>query len=260
MGRKKVGLALSGGAARGFAHIGVLKMLIENDIPIDMVAGTSAGSIVGGALASGMSIDQMIEMARNIGWTDAGRPSLSPLGLFSNEPMGRYLAKYFPVTRFEELPIPFAAIACDLETGDEVVMNDEGDVIFAIKASCAVPGVFVPPTDSEDRMLVDGGAVRPLPCGILTKMGADIVIAVDVLACGSSFRSKPRTALGVTIQAAMTIIRTVSKNQHYKADIVIKPEIAHLRPDELGKRDEFIELGIEAAKVRIDEIKNLIRN
>lgn len=258
MARKKIGIALSGGAARGFAHVGVLKVLVENGIPIDMVAGTSAGSIIGGAVASGMSIDDIENMARSVGWTDIGRPSLSPLGLLSNEPLGRYLAMHFPVTRFEEMPIPFAAIACDLQTGDEVALKDKGDAIFAIKASCAVPGIFTPSTDEEDRMLVDGGAVRPLPCSILTKMGADVIIAVDVLACGSTFRSKPRTALGVSIQAAMTIIRTVSRNQHYRADIVIKPEIAHLRPDELGKRDEFIKLGEDAALAMIDSIGVLL--
>lgn len=258
MARKKIGLALSGGAARGFAHVGVLRLLVENGVPIDMVAGTSAGSILGGAIASGMSIEKIENMSRSIGWTDIGRPSLSPLGLLQNEPLGRYLAKHFPVTRFEEMPIPFAAIACDLQTGDEVVLKDKGDAIFAIRASCAVPGIFTPSTDEDDRMLVDGGAVRPLPCSILKKMGADVIIAVDVLACGSTFRSKPRTALGVSIQAAMTIIRTVSRNQHYRADIVIKPEIAHLRPDELGKRDEFIELGADATLILMDRIKVLL--
>jgi NTE family protein len=257
MARKKIGLALSGGAARGFAHIGVLKVLIENDIPIDMVAGTSAGSIVGAALASGMSIDDMLKMSSEIRWGDVGRPSLSPMGLLSSVPMARYLARHLPVDRFEDLKIPFAAIACDPMTGDEVVLKDKGDLIHAVRASCAVPGIFVPPKDGG-RLLVDGGAVKPLPCDTVRDLGADVVIAVDVLACGSSFRSNPRTALGVTIMSAMTLIRMASMFQHIHADVVIAPEIAHLRPDELGKRDEFIRLGEKATLESLGEIKKIL--
>lgn len=257
MAEKKVGLALSGGGARGFAHVGVLKVLIENGVRVDMIAGTSAGSIMGGALAAGMSIGEILDMSRNIGWTDLGRPSLSPLGLFSNEPMGRYLAKYFSTTRFEELSLPFAAIACDLATGGEVVYKETGDVIEAIRASCAVPGVFLPVDTADGRTLVDGGAVKPLPCDTLRDMGADVVIAVDILACGSNFRSKPRTGIGVAFQSALTLIRAAARLQHFHADIVIAPEIAHLRPDEIGKRDEFIELGEKAGIENLDAVQNL---
>lgn len=253
--KKKIGLALSGGGARGFAHIGVLKVLVEKNIPVHMIAGTSAGSIVGGAFASGMAMDEIVSMARSIGWTDLGRPSLSPLGFFSNEPMGRFLERNFPVSSFEKFPIPFAAVACDLDTGEQVILKDAGDAIFAIRASCAVPGVFMPLVE-DGRMLVDGGSVKPLPCDILREMGADIVIAVDVLSCGSSFRSRPRTALGVTIQSAMTLIRTASRNQHYLADIIVEPQIAHLRPDEIKKCDEFIELGAKAAIAKIEALSD----
>ncbi len=257
MVRRKVGLAFSGGAARGFAHLGVLKVLIENGIPIDMVAGTSAGSIVAAALASGMSVKEMLKMADGIGWKDVGRPSLSPLGLLSNAPLGRYLARHFPVDRIEELKLPFAAVACDPLTGEEVVLKDAGDLIFAVRASCAVPGIFAPPKDGG-RFLVDGGTTKPLPCDTVRDLGADVVIAVDVLACGSNFRSNPRTALGVTIMSAMTLIRMATIFQHMHADVVITPAIAHLRPDELGKRDEFIKLGEAAAEAHLDEIRKLI--
>lgn len=258
MAEKRIGLALSGGGARGFAHVGVLKVLVESGVRIDMVAGTSAGSIIGGALAAGMSVDEILEMSRNVGWTDLGRPSLSPLGFFSNEPMGRYLAKCLPAKRFEDLPLPFAAIACDLDTGGEIVLKNSGDVIEAIRASCSVPGVFVPVTTADGKMLVDGGAVKPLPCDTLREMGADIVIAVDVLACGSNFRSKPRTGLGVTIQSALTLIRSAARLQHFHADIVIAPELAHLRPDEIGKREEFIELGENAAQDNLDALRSIL--
>jgi NTE family protein len=259
MTRKKIGLALSGGGARGFAHIGVLTVLAENNIPIDMIAGTSAGSIVGGAFAAGMSPGRIAAMAAATRWTNMVRPSLSPLGILSNAPMGGFLAKHFPVGRFEDLAVPFAAVACDLAKGDEVILKDNGDLIFAIRASCAVPGVFAPLTESDGRMLVDGGVVSPMPVDAVRRMGAEVVIAVDLLACGATFRSKPRTAFGMTFQSAMSLLRAASRNQHYQADIVIAPQIAHLRPDEIKKREEFIFLGDLAAREQIDEILTLLQ-
>ena len=129
---KKIGLALSGGGARGFAHIGVLKVLAEHNVRIDMIAGTSAGAIVGGAYAAGMSAEDVVKMASKIGWTNMTRPSLSPLGMLSNAPMGSFIEREFPVNTFEALQIPFAAVACDFESGEEIVLRDSGDLPFAI--------------------------------------------------------------------------------------------------------------------------------
>ena len=255
MEAKKVGIALSGGGARGFAHIGVLKALADNDIPIDLVSGVSAGSFVGGALAAGMSVEELIEVGRKISWFSVAGFSYSPRGLLSNAAMGKFIEKHFPARRFEELKIPFAAVACDLETGDEVVMRDEGDLAFAIRASCAIPGVFVPLIDDEGRSLIDGGAATPMPTKAVRKLGADIVIAVDVLTCGSSFWGKPSTLVGTFFQSAMLMIRAASKNQHYRADVVIEPQIAHIRPDEIAKREELMELGEQAALEKIGLIK-----
>ena len=257
--RKKIGLALSGGGARGFAHIGVLKVLVENNIPIDMIAGTSAGSIIGGAFASGMSVDQILDMSAKVGWTNMTRPSMSPIAILSNAPMGNFLANHFPVTRFEDLKIPYAAVACDLERAQEVVLRDSGDLIFAIQASCAVPGVFVPLTDENGRTLIDGGAVSLTPIDAVRELGADIVIAVDLLACGSNFRGKPWTALGMVIQSAMIVLSKSSKNQKAPAQVSIEPRIAHLRADEIGKREEFIVLGEAIAREKLGEIVAAIR-
>ena len=259
MTRKKVGIALSGGGARGFAHVGVLKALADNGIPIDLVSGVSAGSFVGGAIASGLTADEIIEIGRKISWFGVAGFSYSPRGILSNAPMGKFIEQHFPVTRFEDAKLPFAAVACDLATGDEVVMRDEGDLAFAIRASCAIPGVFVPLIDDEGRSLIDGGAATPMPTRAVRKLGAEIVIAVDVLTCGSSFWGKPVTLVGTFFQSAMLMIRAASKNQHYRADVVIEPQIAHIRPDEIGKRDELIALGEEAAIEKIDQIKSLLQ-
>ena len=257
MVRKKVGLAFSGGAARGFAHLGVIKVLREHDIPIDFIAGTSAGSFAGGALASGANIEEIIEMSRKISWFKMSGFSFSPKGFLSNASLGAFVKENFPVSRFEDLPIPFAAVACDLETGKEVILKDSGDLAEAIRASCAIPGVFAP-IEHDGKLLIDGGVVANVPTKAVRKLGAEVVIAVDVLASGSSYWGKPNTLLGIFFQSAMMLLRTASKAHHYRADVVIIPQLAHLRPDEIGKMDEFIKAGEEAALEKIDEIKSLI--
>ncbi len=258
MTRKKVGLALSGGGARGFAHVGVLKVLIENDIPIDMIAGTSAGSIVGGAFAAGMSIDEILAMAAKVGYANMMLPSVAMGGMFTNAPMGRFLQAHLPTTRFEDLKLPFASVAYELASSEIVIGKESGDLITAICASCAVPGVFAPVRDEKGRLLVDGGVVSPLPVETVRSLGADVVIAVDLMACGASFRQDPRTSVGIMIRSALTLLKIAAAHEAEDADVVIEPAIAHLRPDQIGKRDEFIELGEEAARTRIDEIKKMI--
>jgi NTE family protein len=257
MTRKKIGLALSGGAARGFAHLGVMKVLAEHDIPIDFIAGTSAGSFAGAAFASGMSVAEIMAFSREINWRTIAGFSYSPKGILSNAPMGNFIKKHFPFRTFEDLPVPFAAVACDLETGKEVMIS-EGDLPFAVRASCAIPGVFMPLEDDDGRKLIDGGVVAAVPTKAVKKLGAEIIIAVDVLACGNTYWGSPSTLLGIFFQSAMMLLRAASKAHHYRADVVIIPQIAHLRPDEMGKMDEFIKLGEEAALEKIDEIKKLI--
>src|SRR5438046_2700037 len=119
--RPTIGLALSGGAARGMAHVGVLRALAENGIGIDYVAGTSAGSLVGGALAAGMPLDEIEDLGRKLRWRDIGRVTMSRLGIQSNDRLEQYLRARLPILRFEELPIPFAAVATELKTGAAVV-------------------------------------------------------------------------------------------------------------------------------------------
>ena len=258
MPRKKIGLALSGGGARGFAHIGVLKVFAEHSITFDMIAGTSAGSIIGGALAAGMSVDEIIAMSEKVGYANMMRPTLGFGGMFSNAPMGNFIRRHFPVSRFEDLAIPFSAVAFDLANSERVVMSGSGDLVTAVRASCAVPGVFAPVRETNGRKLVDGGVVSPMPIDVVRAMGAEVVIGVDVLACGASFRKNSRTGVAIMIQSVLSMIRTNARNEHADADIVIVPQIAHLRPDQIGKRVEFIRFGEQAAKEKVGEIKRLL--
>lgn len=257
--RKKIGIALSGGAARGFAHLGVLRAFEKHEIPIDFIAGCSAGSFAGAAYAAGMSVDEIIETGKKIGWFNITKFSFSPKGLLSNAPIGDLIRKDFPCKTFEDLKIPFAANATNLETGKEMIFRDSGDLAFAVCASCAIPGVFAPLKDGDGQFYVDGGVVAPVPTKAVKKLGAEIVIAVDVLSSGATYWGTPTTLLGIFFQSAMMLLRTAAKHQHYRADVVIIPEIAHLRPDEISKMDEFIEAGERAALAKIDEIRKLIQ-
>lgn len=256
--RPKVGLALSGGAARGMAHIGVLRALVENEIPIDCVAGTSAGSLVGGAMASGLSLDDIEALAKGMRWRDVGRITMSRLGVQTNERLEQYLRERLPVTRFEELPIQFAAVATDLKSGQAVVMRDMGDVPFAIRASCAIPGWYIPVIDEIGRQLVDGGLVANVPSSIARSLGAEIVIAVDVNSEGAKFLGPSISLIGIVLQSMMLVQRTVSSYELKLADVVVVPRVGHIRWDEMGRAEELIKAGYEAAIEIIPEIREAI--
>jgi NTE family protein len=258
MNRPRIGLALSGGAARGIAHVGVLRALEENAIPIDAIAGASAGALIGGAYAAGLSIAQLEAMARKFRWRHISRFSFSRLGLQSNAPMEIFLRASLPVTRFEELRIPFAALATDLQTGTAVVFRDQGDLIIAIRASNCLPAFYVPVRDSEGRLLVDGGLVANLPISYTRDLGVDIVIAVDVGADGARFMDRPRTALGVMTQVFVAVERIVSNQEKERADLIITPKVGHIRWDETRRAEEFLKIGYETALESIDQIKDLI--
>lgn len=256
--RPRVGLALSGGGARGVAHVGVLKVLEEHRIPIDFVAGTSAGSLVGGAYAAGISVAELEQIGRSLRWRDMGRMTLSRLGVQNNARMEDFVRARFPVTRFENLRIPFAAVATDLRTGSAVVMSGEGDIAFAIRASCALPGWYVPVVDAEGHQLIDGGLVANIPTLAARSLGADIVIAVDVNSEGAKFLGPPQSAIGILIQSILLVQRTAATHQRHAADIIIDPLVGHIRWDEMRRADELINAGCEAALAVIDEIKRLL--
>jgi NTE family protein len=255
--RPTVGLALSGGAARGIAHAGVLRALAENKIPIDCIAGTSAGALVGAAWAAGMSIDDIEDLGRKMRWRNVGRLTLSRFGVQSNARLEQYMRARLPITRFEDLPIPFAAVATDLRSGTAVVLRDRGDVPFAIRASCTIPGWFVPVIDEEGRQLVDGGPVAVVPTTIARSLGADIVIAVDVNGAGATFLG-PTSIIGVLLHSMLVVQKAASHYQLSLADYVITPKIGHIRWDQIRRGDELIEAGYAAGMESAPAILALI--
>lgn len=256
--RPRIGLALSGGAARGIAHVGVLRALEEHAIPIDAIAGASAGALVGGSYAAGLTISALEDMSRKFRWRRTARFSFSRLGLQSNARMEDFLRARLPVTRFEELEIPFAAMVTDLRHGTAIVLRDTGDLAFAIRASACLPALYVPCRDDQGRLLVDGGLVANLPISYARDLGADIVIAVDVGADGARFMELPRTALGVLTQTFVAVERIVSNQEKANADLIIEPKVGHIRWDETRRAEELLQAGYDAAVESIDDIKKLI--
>jgi NTE family protein len=255
MKRPTIGLALGGGMARGCAHVGVLREFEKNNIPIDLIAGTSVGSLIGGAYASGLSADQIEKLALTIRWSDLGRVTVSKLGFNSSERTEEYVRSRFPIYEFDKLRMPFGAVACDLQTGKMVVFT-EGNLALAIRASCALP-VYYTPVLVNGRMMVDGGLVGHLPASVARTMGADIVIAVDV---NSQHQPIPQPIHMFTVMAqAMAIQGRSSVNYLYQdADLVIRPEIKHVRPEDLTKAAEMIAAGEAAARRVMPRLKKLI--
>lgn len=255
--RPRIGLALSGGAARGIAHVGVIRALEENEIPIDAIAGASAGALVGGAYAAGMTVDELEKMACAFRWRRTARLSFSRLGFQSNAPMEKFLREHLPVTRFEDLKIPFAALAMDLQKGTAVVFRDTGDLPFAIRASTCIPAVYTPARDNEGRWLVDGGLVASLPISYARALGVDSVIASDVNYDGVRFFSDPKTAVGVLAHTFAAVERIVADQDRPDADVLITPKVGHIRWDQTRRAEELVQAGYEAAIASIDRIKAL---
>lgn len=253
--RPVVGLALGGGMARGCAHVGVLRELERNEIPIDLLAGTSVGSLIGGAYCAGLSPDQIGEMAMTINWSDLGRPTVSLMGFYNSERTEDYVKKKFPVIEFEKTRIPFGAVATDIQTGKMVVFT-EGSIPLAIRASCAMP-VFYTPVTVNGRMMVDGGLVGHIPASVARMMGADIVIAVDINSQHLPI-PQPTNLFTIMSQALSVMGRSAARYIHADADVVIIPQIEHVRPDDLSKAAEMIVAGEEAARRVIPKIRKLL--
>jgi NTE family protein len=180
MSRKRLGLALSGGGARGVAHVGFLHVLDREGIPIDCIAGASAGSLAGAAYAGGIRGTELVELARQVRWRDLARPDRSRRGLFHLGPLEAFLVQHLGDVTFGDLELPYAALAADPGNGELVVLK-EGRLAPAVCASCAVPGVFVP-VDVGGRILVDGGVINNLPISAVRALGADVVVGVGLFA------------------------------------------------------------------------------
>lgn len=253
--RPVIGLALGGGMARGCAHVGVLRELERHQIPIDLIAGTSVGSLIGGAYCAGLSPDQVEQLALNISWSDLGRATVSLMGFYNSERTEDYVRKHFPITEFEKTRIPFGAVATDLQTGKMVVFT-EGSIPLAIRASCAMP-VFYTPVTVNGRMMVDGGLVGHIPASVARMMGADIVIAVDINSQHLPI-PQPTNMFSIMSQSLSIMGRSAVSYIYSDADVVVRPEIEDVRPDDLSKAAYMIAAGEKAVGRVIPKIRKLL--
>lgn len=250
---RQVGLVLSGGAVRGAAHLGVLQVFDEVGIQPDLVVGVSAGSVVGGLYSAGLSPVELQKTAREMHWNRLGRLTRPRLGFFDISRMETVIDELSGGVTFEQLKIPFAAVAVDIITGELVVFR-EGPLPRGIRASCSLPGIFSP-LEEGDRLLIDGGVLNNLPVGVARDMGADYVIAVDLLPPPISSVERPHNMFEMWSLAIYTIMRA-RYIEAQTADVLIQPDIAHTSFIDFGQTDSLAQKGREAALAHVARIKS----
>jgi NTE family protein len=253
--RPGIALALGGGFARGFAHLGVLTVLEQNRIPISHIAGTSVGSVFGAAYASGAPLARILATSRTIRFRDIARWSVSRLGLASNHRLADLIERVFDATQFEDMKIPLAVVATDLTTGDPVVFR-QGPLVDAIRASCAFPGLFEP-IQIGTRCLADGGLVAPVPTQAARQLGGTIVVGVSV-GVQDGHHGSPKNMFQVVARAVSAAQKHQLDTWERHADLVIRPDVNSLAWDDFAKANEAIEAGVRAAQLALPRIQKLL--
>src|SRR5450755_2178633 len=251
--RPRVGLALAGGFARGIAHVGVIRALINAGVPIDRVAGTSVGALIGACYCAGVPLNDMQRIAADTTFADFGRWTPSWLGLANNLRMERYLERFTPAKTFEELKTPLAIAASDINEGISVYYT-RGLLGPPMCGSCAYPGLFVP-IQFEGRTLVDGFLTSPVPVEGTLLLGADITIAVYLEA--GSFAS-PRTAADVISRSFSIIQRHADLAWRQQADVIVEPDVKPFVWDDFTRTDELIAVGEAATEAVIPQILKVL--
>jgi NTE family protein len=254
-GRPVIGVALGGGFARGIAHIGVLRVLEENEIPIDLLAGTSVGALVGAAYAAGTTLDELERQGMLTHFRDFGRWTISRMGMATNERLEGFLRKFTTLRTFEELKVPFGIVATDLVTGQTLCFT-KGELGPPLRASCAYPGLFIP-VEHEGRMLVDGFLTEHVPTGSLRHMGADVVIAVH-LDPGQPDQ-RPKNTIEV-IGRSFSIIQEQTPPRWLRhADVILQPAVKDIHWDDFQRTPELVAAGVAAARAALPEIRATLK-
>ena len=247
-----IGLALGGGFARGIAHVGVLKVLEEEGIPVRMIAGTSVGALIGAAYCSGVTIAELEEVAYKVRFTTFARWTLSRYGFASNDRMVSFLTRTLKVQTFEELRIPLGVTATDFNTGEGTVFTS-GSIIDPVRASCAYPGMFLP-VEIHGRWLVDGMLSHPVPTRPLRAMGAERVLAVQLKGQWSK-TTAPRHLFDVIGQSFAIAQDMMSSVWRSAADLVIEPDVAGFDYDDFKRAGELIRVGEVAMRRALPEVR-----
>jgi NTE family protein len=251
----RLALALGGGFARGLAHIGVLKVLEENQVRIHSLAGTSVGSLIAGGYASGVPLDEIQGVAGRVRWKDFGQWTLSRMGLATNQRLEAFVRRTFRALRFEDLKIPLAIVATDLLNGRAVVFTS-GPLGLAIRASCAYPGLFLP-VAYDGGWLVDGGLVSEVPTCVARDQGAEVVVGVALqnLQPGEAPKSVA-DVLGRSFSIAQQAAEPVWREC---ADLVVEPEVSEFRWDDFARCDQLVAAGEAAMRASLPRLRELLQ-
>lgn len=250
----KIAVVLGAGSSKGFAHIGVLKILESNKIPIHMIVGTSVGSVIGCLYAYGYDAFQLQKLSFSIEKGDIVDLVLPENGFIKGEKLEEWVNKTLKNTLIEKLKIPFYAVATDIQSGQEVAFGS-GNAGMAIRASSSIPGVFRP-VRIGDRMYVDGGVVSPVAVDVAKRFGADIVIAVDISTRVE--RAWPQNTIETILQSLNVMYEKLASLQLAKADVVIKPKVGHIGSADFSKRHEAILEGEKAALEVLPQIMRIV--
>ncbi len=251
-----IGLALGGGFARGIAHIGVLKVLEEENIPIQCVAGTSVGALIGAAYCSGLSIQECEEFAARVRFKHFARWTLSRFGFASNQRMIGFLNSLLKVKTFEDLRIPLAVTATDFSTGEGVVFHS-GPLVDPVRASCAYPGMFLP-VKIGGRLLVDGMLAYPVPTAPLREMGAGRVLAVSLKGKWTN-GDNPRHVFEVIGQCFAIAQEMNSSQWKPAADLVIEPDVHEFKYDDFEHSADLVRAGETAMRAVLPEVRKWLQ-
>ncbi len=250
----RVALALGGGAARGFAHVGVINVLEQAGIVPEIVTGTSAGAVVGAIYAAGYRAADLLRIASQLEQSDVRDLTLPDRGFVRGERLQGFINRAVQNRPIEKLNLRFAAVATDLQSGDAVLLRT-GDTGLAVRASSAVPGVFQP-VQIGDRQLVDGGLTQPIPVRAARALGAEVVIAVDI-SSQPAFR-RLASSIDVLLQTFSIMGRALAARELNDADVVIRPAIGQLKPTDFENRQLAIAQGERAAREALPQIRREI--
>jgi NTE family protein len=251
MSKKAVGLVLGGGATRGFAHIGVIKVLEEAEIPVDYVAGASIGSVIGAAYCAGFGWREIEDHALRIKWRNLVKFHPCSRGLFLADKLESYLGRLIGGKQFTDLDIPLAVTAVDAQDGRQIVI-DTGNVASAVRASCSVPGIFLP-YERNGSVLIDGGMRNSVPADVVRRMGAEFVIGVNLN--GDRSRNRyPKNALQLLKNTVNIIISNNSLTGLPLVDVLVEPDLREFKYGSLRKREKIIRRGEKAMAEALPEV------
>lgn len=252
--KPRIALVLGGGAARGFAHVGVIRALEQEKIPIDMIIGTSVGSLIGAIYANDQNCFELewtaFALEKDTLFDYGILNAITGMGMAKGEKLEDFVRTKITTKNIENLKLPFAAVATDLNRGTRVVL-DSGPVAKAVHASCAIPGVFEP-VNHQNRLLVDGGVVDNIPIAVAREKGADIVIAVDISENVQNYNIT--NVVDVMIQAVNIMFDENVKYRKKEADVLITPAVGNVAMLDFSQKKRCMQAGIEAAQKAVPEI------